>query len=180
MHSFNLIAGLFLSNCVSFTVAAVPNQAEPFPLILKEAAPPPGYKQGLATQDFELLGKKSICHTNCGLPGDNLGNGLMAEGVYAAAIGPMGGDSTDCFPCGSCYAVRNSGSPYCKVGDPKCPAGVFPGPDNQVGTQEIKIMIVNHCMDCDKVPGHFDINESPGWDNPKIWWKELPASECLK
>lgn len=39
-------------------------------------------------------------------------------------------------------------------------------------------MIVNHCIDCSQVEGHFDINYSPGWDNPEIWWKKLPDSEC--
>lgn len=40
-------------------------------------------------------------------------------------------------------------------------------------------MIVNHCMDCSKVPHHFDINAAPmGWDNPQIWWKKVDMSEC--
>ncbi|KAI4148308.1 MAG: hypothetical protein LQ341_001624 [Variospora aurantia] len=178
MHSFNLVAGLVLFSCVSSTIAAEP---EPFPIIPKEVAPPPGYQKGFATQDFEPPGQKSICQSNCGLLGDNVGNGLMREGVFAAAIGPeMGGEPHDCFPCGSCYAIRNSGNPYCQVGDPNCPKGIPVGPNNQVGLQEIKVMIVNHCDNCRDVPGHFDINESPGWDNPMIWWKALPDSECRK
>lgn len=80
---------------------------------------------------------------------------------------------------------------------------VSTGPNDQEGPQEIKIMIVNHCLDCNKVnfrflrtpinnrkaqftneastikvEGHFDINNSPGWNNPQIWWKPLDASEC--
>ncbi|KAL8990406.1 MAG: hypothetical protein Q9177_000936 [Variospora cf. flavescens] len=167
MHSFNLVAGLFLFSCVTSTIAAEP---EPFPIIPKEVAPLPGYQKGFATQDFEPPGQKSICQSNCGLPGDNAGNELMREGVFAAAIGPeMGGEPHDCFPCGSCYAIRNSGNPYCQVGDPNCPKGIPVGPNNQVGLQEIKVMIVNHCDNCRDVPGHFDINASPGWDNPMIW-----------
>ncbi|KAI4089243.1 MAG: hypothetical protein LQ344_005538, partial [Seirophora lacunosa] len=55
---------------------------------------------------------------------------------------------------------------------------VSTGPAAQSGTKEIKVMVVNHCMDCNKVDYHFDIHGSPGWDNPKIWWKPLDPSEC--
>ncbi len=54
------------------------------------------------------------------------------------------------------------------------------GPTEQDGPKEIKILITNHCPDCDNVPGHFDINQSPkGWKNPKIYWKKLDDSECM-
>ena len=54
------------------------------------------------------------------------------------------------------------------------------GPVEQDGLKEIKILITNHCPDCDNVPGHFDINQAPqGWNNPKIYWKKLDDSECL-
>ena len=49
----------------------------------------------------------------------------------------------------------------------------------QSGPTEIKILITNHCEDCDNVPGHFDINQAPaGWDNPRIYWKRLDDAEC--
>ncbi|KAL9027058.1 MAG: hypothetical protein Q9196_004359 [Gyalolechia fulgens] len=171
--------------------------------ISKLTAPPPGYQKGYATvsshlfpprcpstgiycsrtwffyqqQDHEPLGQKSICHTNCGLPGDNHGHSEMKEGVFAAAIGPqMGGAADNCGPCGGCYSLINSGSPYCTWDDPACP--VSTGPDDQKGPSEIKVMIVNHCMDCGNVEGHFDINNSPEWNNPQIWWKALDPSEC--
>ncbi|KAL8749316.1 MAG: hypothetical protein Q9184_006857 [Pyrenodesmia sp. 2 TL-2023] len=156
-------------------------------------------------QDKEPLGQKSICHSNCGFPGDNAGTDDMLPGVYAAAVGPdLGGNSDDCTPCGSCYSIKNSGNSYCLVGDEGCPyvlspfhpsllecfdqwltfhlgrIRVAPGPDAQGGdTDEIKVMVVNHCMDCSKVPHHFDINAAPvGWDNPQIWWKRVDMSEC--
>ncbi|KAL8714901.1 MAG: hypothetical protein Q9220_001414 [cf. Caloplaca sp. 1 TL-2023] len=70
----------------------------------------------------------------------------------------------------------NSGSPYCESDDPNC--AVASGPSSQDGPQEITIMIVNHCTECSKVEGHFDINNSPGWNNPEIWWKLVDPSLC--
>ncbi|KAL8993741.1 MAG: hypothetical protein Q9169_006123 [Polycauliona sp. 2 TL-2023] len=140
MPSLKLIGSLLLTACVSVTTAS----------IQKTDSPPEGYSKGYATQDFEPVGQKSICHTNCGLPGDNAGIPGMKEGVYAAAVGPtLGGNSDNCGPCGGCYSVINSGNPYCKWDDPSC--AVSTGPNDQEGPQEIKIMIVNHCMDCNKV-----------------------------
>ena len=56
----------------------------------------------------------------------------------------------------------------------RTPTGTSSQPDN-----EIKVMITNHCQDCKTVPGHFDINNAPaGWDNPKIYYKQVDASEC--
>ena len=53
------------------------------------------------------------------------------------------------------------------------------GSNDQGGPDEIKVMITNHCSNCDEVAGHFDINAAPGgWDNPKIYWKQLDPSEC--
>jgi len=52
----------------------------------------------------------------------------------------------------------------------------------QVGPKEIKVLITNHCPDCDDVAGHFDINQEPnkvGWNNPKIFWKKLDYTECM-
>ncbi|KAL9599908.1 MAG: hypothetical protein Q9219_003541 [cf. Caloplaca sp. 3 TL-2023] len=167
MHSFKVLAGLLLSTCFSLTTAG----------IAKDPSPPAGYSEGYATQDNEPVGQKSICHTNCGLPGDNAGVPNMKPGVFAAAIGPqMGGAADNCGPCGGCYSIINSGHPYCSWQDGNCP--VSTGPDDQDGPKEIKVMIVNHCTDCGEVPGHFDINASPGWNNPRIWWKALDPSEC--
>lgn len=163
MLSFPLLIPLFLTPSVAY--------------ITKSKQAPSEYKKGYATQDKEPLGQKSICQTNCGLSGDNYGTGDMAPGVYAAAINPqMGGGADSCTPCGSCYSIINSGSPYCESGEQGCP--VASGPSDQSGPQSIKIMIVNHCTDCSVVAGHFDINYSPGWDNPEIWWKQLPDREC--
>ena len=53
------------------------------------------------------------------------------------------------------------------------------GSPDQGGTKSIKVLITNHCEDCDEVPGHFDINNAPaGWDNPRIYYKMLDPSEC--
>ncbi|KAI4161719.1 MAG: hypothetical protein L6R39_000011 [Caloplaca ligustica] len=196
MHSSNLVLSFLLALRFSFTTAS----------IVKDFVAPPGYQQGYATvslldtyappshllyfrisylpklfpygqQDHEPAGQKSICQTGCKFPGDNSGTPDMKPGVFAAAIGPqLGGDSSNCMPCGACYSIINSGNPYCKWDDGNCP--VATGPDNQEGPKEIKVMIVNHCMDCGEVPGHFDINNSPGWNNPQIWWKPLDPSEC--
>ncbi|KAL8924165.1 MAG: hypothetical protein Q9172_002830, partial [Xanthocarpia lactea] len=112
MLSFNLLNGLLLAAFVSSTTAA----------IQKTFSPPPGYMKGYATQDYEPLGQKSYCHTNCGLPGDNAGVPGMKEGVYAAAVGEaLGGGAANCGVCGGCYSIINSGSPYCKWDDPYCP-----------------------------------------------------------
>ncbi|KAL8976316.1 MAG: hypothetical protein Q9205_007648 [Flavoplaca limonia] len=111
MHSFKIISSLLLTTCVSFTSAS----------IKKTSSPPEGYFKGYATQDNEPVGQKSICHTNCGLAGDNRGVPNMKPGVYAAAVGPqLGGASDNCGPCGGCYSIINSGSPYCKWDDPSC------------------------------------------------------------
>ncbi|KAL9009605.1 MAG: hypothetical protein Q9173_005379 [Seirophora scorigena] len=143
----------------------------------QDSGPPAGYQEGYATQDNEPVGQLSICHTNCGLAGTNRGTPDMAPGVYAAAVGPsLGGAADNCGPCGSCYSVINSGHSACQWNDPDC--AVSTGPVAQSGTKEIKVMVVNHCMDCNKVDYHFDIHGSPGWDNPKIWWKPLDPSEC--
>lgn len=74
----------------------------------------------------------------------------------------------------------------------------------QDGAKSVKVLITNHCTDCDnvsclllllvwgrglgaggwvlmgmQVPGHFDINQAPqGWNNPRIYWKKLDDSEC--
>ena len=71
----------------------------------------------------------------------------------------------------------------------------------QSGPKSIKVLITNHCTNCDdvslfyasmldaggivadelvvKVPGHFDINQAPaGWNNPRIYWQKLDDSEC--
>ena len=60
------------------------------------------------------------------------------------------------------------------------------GPDEQDGPPQIKILITNHCPDCTminvdgQVQGHFDINNAPGgWNNPKIFYKQLDNSECM-
>ncbi|KAL8970289.1 MAG: hypothetical protein Q9197_003886 [Variospora fuerteventurae] len=147
-----------------------------YAIIAQDSGPPAGYQEGYATQDMEPVGQLSICQTNCGLGGTNRGTPDMAQGVYAAAVGPnLGGASDNCGPCGSCYSIINSGQSYCQW-DEDCPVAV--GPGNQNGPKEIKIIVVNHCMDCDDVDYHFDIHGSPGWNNPKIWWKPLDASEC--
>ena len=53
------------------------------------------------------------------------------------------------------------------------------GNTQQSGPSEIKILITNHCEDCDEVPGHFDINAAPsGWDNPRVYWKRVDDVEC--
>lgn len=167
MHSFSLVATLLLSAYSPFATAA----------IAKTPDAPPGYQKGYATQDFEPAGQKSICHTNCGLAGDNTGVPGMKPGVYAAAVGPdLGGAADNCGPCGGCYHIINSGNPYCTWDQSNCP--VSTGPNDQDGASDIKVMIVNHCEDCNEVPGHFDINNSPGWNNPQIWWKALDPSEC--
>ena len=50
------------------------------------------------------------------------------------------------------------------------------GPADQGGPDEIKVIIMNHCTDCNKVAGHFDINTaSVGWDNQEIFWKQLDS-----
>ena len=60
------------------------------------------------------------------------------------------------------------------------------GPDEQDGPSQIKILITNHCPDCSmlnvdgQVQGHFDINNAPGgWNNPRIFYKQLDNSECM-
>ena len=60
------------------------------------------------------------------------------------------------------------------------------GPVEQDGPSEIKIVITNHCPDCTminvdgQVQGHFDINHAPsGWNNPKIYYKQVDSSECM-
>ncbi|KAL8670999.1 MAG: hypothetical protein Q9168_004491 [Polycauliona sp. 1 TL-2023] len=111
MHSFNLISSLLLTAAVALTTAS----------IQKTDSAPPGYSKGYATQDFEPSGQKSICHTNCGLPGDNTGIPGMKAGVYAAAVGPkLGGNADNCAPCGGCYSIINSGNPYCRFDDASC------------------------------------------------------------
>ncbi|KAL8712492.1 MAG: hypothetical protein Q9220_003340 [cf. Caloplaca sp. 1 TL-2023] len=116
---------------------------------------PSGYKVGMATQDNEPKGQQSICTTNCKLahPFPNTaGPSPLPKGVFAAAINPtLGGGSTDCHPCGSCYSIVQSGKPYCNPDpyDPKC--GAPSGPVEQDGLKSIKILITNHCIDCDNV-----------------------------
>lgn len=67
-----------------------------------------------------------------------------------------------------CYSIINAG-----IASPKGPGG----PAVQGGVKEIKVVVVNQCMDCS--PVQFDINAAPaGWDNPKIWFKQLDPSEC--
>ncbi|KAI4112491.1 MAG: hypothetical protein LQ345_006365 [Seirophora villosa] len=145
--------------------------------IAQDSGPPAGYQEGYATQDNEPVGQLSICHTNCGLAGSNRGSPDMAPGVYAAAVGPnLGGAADNCGPCGAdrrTEAVRTEHD-WLMTDSYR----VSTGPAAQSGTKEIKVMVVNHCMDCDKVDYHFDIHGSPGWDNPKIWWKPLDPSEC--
>lgn len=58
----------------------------------------------------------------------------------------------------------------------------YTGDVKQVGPKEIKVLITNHCPDCDDAPGHFDINQEPqkvGWNNPRIFWKKLDYTECM-
>ena len=67
------------------------------------------------------------------------------------------------------------GEPEANDDDDRTPTGNV----NQGGPSEIKVMITNHCTNCDEVPGHFDINDAPaGWDNPKIYYKQLDPSAC--
>lgn len=63
------------------------------------------------------------------------------------------------------------------------------GSDVQNGPTEVKILITNHCPNCNEVNAdgspidHFDINDAPGgpsgWDNPRIYWQQLPDEDCL-
>ncbi|KAL6718437.1 hypothetical protein ACLMJK_004527 [Lecanora helva] len=149
-----------------------------------DATIPDGYQVGMATQDYEPDGQQSICTTNCQLAHpfpDTAGPKPLPDGVFAAAINPaLGGGPTDCGPCGSCYSIISAGEPYCQPDpyDPNC--GAPSGPVQQTGPKEIKVLITNHCPDCDNVPGHFDINQAPtGWNNPRIYWKRLDDMECL-
>ena len=66
------------------------------------------------------------------------------------------------------------------------PHSVASGPDEQDGPAQIKILITNHCPDCSmvnvdgQVQGHFDINDAPGgWNNPRIFYRQLDNSECM-
>ena len=157
-------------------------------------------------QDWEPVGQQSICTTNCKLPNpfsSTAGPNPLPAGVFAAAISPsLGGGASDCGPCGSCFSIIQSGTPYCNPNpwDPAC--GAPGGNIAQSGPKSIKVLITNHCTNCDdvsigavfgpcsggvradecvqQVPGHFDINQAPGgWDNPRIYWKQLDNSECL-
>ncbi|MCJ1455819.1 hypothetical protein MMC28_006175 [Mycoblastus sanguinarius] len=143
----------------------------------------------LPQQDSEPYGQQSICTNTCILSNpipSTAGPDPLPDGVWAAAIGPLlGGGPTDCFPCGYCYSIIQSGEPYCNP-DPYDPAcGVASGPYEQDGVKSIKILITNHCPNCGETSYgqelvHFDINAAPdGWNNPKIYWKQLDPSECL-
>ena len=110
---------------------------------------PAGYQVGLATvsslprpiptirshpnllfppkqQDYEPVGQKSICNTNCQLAhpfATTSGPDPLPAGVFAAAINPaLGGGPDSCAPCGSCYSIISSGAPYCNPDpyDPSC------------------------------------------------------------
>ena len=60
-----------------------------------------------------------------------------------------------------------------------CASRAPSGSTSQTGPKEIKVLITNHCPDCDNVPGHFDINQAPlGWDNPRIYWQKLDDAAC--
>ena len=107
----------------------------------------------LEQQDTEPVGQGSICTTSC--PSSSFiqtTSTTIRPGTYSAAINSaLGGGSSDCAPCGSCYNIINAGVPYCDPDpyDPSC--GAPSGSMVQGGPNNITVMITNHCTDCKSV-----------------------------
>ena len=107
----------------------------------------------LQQQDTEPVGQGSICTTSC--PSSSFiqtTSTTIRPGTYSAAINSaLGGGSSDCSPCGSCYNIINAGVPFCNpdLYDPSC--GAPSGSKVQGGPSNITVLITNHCTDCKSV-----------------------------
>ncbi|KAM0798660.1 hypothetical protein BDR22DRAFT_891060 [Usnea florida] len=199
MFSFTFFTAMVFGGLSTLSTAKpVAQQAAPFSngstanLAAGQITPnldvPAGYQVGFATQDMEPAGQQSACTINggvCSAPTplypSTSGPDNLPAGVWAAAVVGLGPD--DCSVCGTCYSLISSGTPYCDPSSSSC--AVPSGPEVQTGPSEIKVLIVNHCPNCSmmnvngQVQGHFDINNmNAGWNNPKIYYKQLDNSEC--
>ncbi len=170
-----LIGALSLSVLNFFTPAFCNPIAQSGPLA-PDPNIPDGYQVGMATvsrpftipcplspleptncpqQDNEPPNQQSICTTNCPLRhpfATTAGPSPLPAGVFAAAIAPsLGGGADVCGPCGSCYSIITAGTPYCSPDpyDPGC--GAPSGSVEQDGVKSVKVLITNHCTDCDNV-----------------------------
>ena len=140
MFTVSLIATLalpLLKLATAQVIAADPNVPEGYQVGFATVSPPPILSSPrlcfprhptdfLPQQDNEPTGQQSICNTNCQLANPfstTAGPTPLAPGVYAAAAPPsIGGGPTDCAPCGTCYSIIQSGTPYCQPDpyDPNC------------------------------------------------------------